>query len=210
MKESLEEKMNQIEIPNVLHERCVSGIKQAKMEDNQMNKKKIIKGMVAAAAVLGVCILTTNYEAIGSATKGFFKDITGWNGAVIGTEYIQATEEIEMEVIAVTTEQGDTKLSFELTFTEKEQVPWNCTEEIAFGSYKIVDAVGKNIVVVENTPMQEQTANVNDGMAQIDIVVEKLEENTEYTIVIESLYGIKKADAPLKITGNWEYNFKVQ
>lgn len=206
MKESLEEKINQIEIPDALHERCISGIKQAKVEmEDKMNKKKIIKGIVAAAAVLGVCILTTNYEAIGSATKGFFKDVTGWNGAVIGSEYLQATEELKMEVVSVMTEQGNTKVSLELEFTQKEQAPWNCLEEIALGSYKIVDALGKNIVIVENTNIEEKKVRVINGMAQIDLLVEQLEENTEYTLVIESLYGMKKADLPLKITGNWEY-----
>ena len=157
-----------------------------------------------------MCVLTTNYEAIGSATKGFFRDITGWNNAVVGTEYAQATEELKVEVVAVTTEQAHTTLALEVTLTEKEQAPWNCLEEIALGSYKIVDAVGKNIVVVENINIEEQEVNVTDGMAQIDIVVEQLEENTEYTLVIESMYGMKKADLPLKITGNWNCEFQLQ
>ncbi len=208
MKESVKEKINQIELPNTLHERCMSGINQAKreMEDNKMNYKKVIRGIVAAAAVLGVCVLTTNYEAIGSATKGFFRDITGWNNAVVGTEYAQATEELKVEVVAVTTEQAHTTLALEVTLTEKEQAPWNSIEEIVLGSYKIVDADGKDVAVVENTHIEGQKANIFDGMAQIDVVVEQLEGNVEYTLLIESFYGIKKADAPLKITGNWEYN----
>ena len=210
MKESLKEKINQIELPNKLHERCMGGINQAKreMEDNKMNYKKVIRGIIAAAAVLGVCVLTTNYEAIGSATKGFFRDITGWNNAVVGTEYVQATEELKVEVVAVTTEQAQTTLALEVTLTEKEQIPWNCIEEIVLGSYKIVDANGKDVIVVENTHIEGQKANIFDGMVQIDIVVEQLEENVEYTLLIESFYGIKKADAPLKITGNWEYKLQ--
>ena len=207
MKESVKEKINQIELPNTLHERCVSGINQAEreMEDNKMNYKKVIRGIVAAAAVLGVCVLTTNYEAIGSATKGFFRDITGWNGAVVGTEYMQETEELKVEVVTVTTEQAYTTLALEVTLTEKEQIPWNCIEEIVLGNYKIVDANGKDVVIVENANAEGQKAEIIDGLAQIDILIEELEENVEYTLLIESFYGMKKADATLKITGNWEY-----
>lgn len=210
MKESLKEKINQIELPNKLHERCMGGINQAKreMEDNKMNYKKVIRGIIAAAAVLGVCVLTTNYEAIGSATKGFFRDITGWNNAVVGTEYVQATEELKVEVVAVTTEQAQTTLALEVTLTEKEQIPWNCIEEIVLGSYKIVDANGKDVIVVENTNAEGQKTEIIDGLAQIDVVVEQLEQNVEYTLLIESFYGMKKADAPLKITGNWEYKLQ--
>lgn len=206
MRESLEEKMNQIEVPATLHNRCRVGINHAKKEREEirMNKKKMIRTILATAAVAGVCILTTGNTAIGNTVKGFFKDVTRWDGAVVGTEYLQATEEIEMEVVKVTTEQNNTKLCLEVTFVEKEQIPWNCLEEIVLGSYKILDEEGKEVIVVENDLTEGVKGTIVDGKTQIVFKVEQLLEDIEYTIVVESMYGLKKADAPLEIKGNWE------
>lgn len=212
MKESLEEKMNQIKVPTTLHTRCMMGVNCAKKEreENQMNKKRLFRTVLATAAVAGVCILTTGNTAIGNTVKGFFKDVVGWNGAVVGTEYLQATEEIKIDVVQATVENGSTQLCLEVTFTEKEQIPWKYIEEMALGSYKILDEEGKEVVIVENEEAEGVKGTIVNGKTQIIFEIEQLVENTEYTMVIESMYGLKKADAPLKITGNWEYNFKVQ
>ena len=206
MRESLEEKMNQIEVPTTLHNRCRIGINNAKKEreERQMNKKNIIRTVLATAAVAGVCILTTGNTAIGNTVKGFFKDVTRWDGAVVGTEYLQATEEIKMDVVQASVENGSTQLCLEVTFVEKEQIPWKYIEEMALGSYKILDEEGKEIITVENEATEGVKGTIVDGKMQIVFEVEPLLEDIEYTIVVESMYGLGKADAPLKITGNWE------
>ena len=206
MRESLEEKMNQIEVPTTLHNRCRIGINNAKKEreERQMNKKNIIRTVLATAAVAGVCILTTGNTAIGNTVKGFFKDVTRWDGAVVGTEYLQATEEIKMDVVQASVENGTTQLCLEVTFVEKEQIPWKYIEEMALGSYKILDEEGKEIITVENEATEGVKGTIVDGKMQIVFEVEELLEDIEYTIVVESMYGLGKADAPLKITGNWE------
>ena len=206
MRESLEEKMNQIEVPTTLHNRCRIGINNAKKEreERQMNKKNIIRTVLATAAVAGVCILTTGNTAIGNTVKGFFKDVTRWDGAVVGTEYLQATEEIKMDVVQASVENGTTQLCLEVTFVEKEQIPWKYIEEMALGSYKILDEEGKEIITVENEATEGVKGTIVDGKMQIVFEVEPLLEDIEYTIVVESMYGLGKADAPLKITGNWE------
>ena len=210
MRESLEEKMNQIEVPTTLHNRCRIGINNAKKEreEHQMNKKKMIRTVLATAAV--VCILTTGNTAIGNTVKGFFKDVTRWDGAVVGTEYLQATEEIKMDVVQASVENGTTQLCLEVTFVEKEQIPWKYIEEMALGSYKILDEEGKEIITVENEATEGVKGTIVDGKTQIVFEVEPLLEDIEYTIVVESMYGLEKADAPLEIKGNWQYNFKVQ
>ncbi len=212
MKESLEKKINEIKVPTTLHNRCRMGINNAKKEreENQMNKKKMIRTVLATAAVAGVCILTTGNTAIGNTVKGFFKDVTRWDGAVVGTEYLQATEEIDMEIVTATTENGHTKLCLEVTFVEKEQIPWKYIEEMELGSYKILDEEGKEVIVVENDSTERVKGTIVDGKTQIVFEVEPLLEDIEYTIVVESMYGLKKADAPLEIKGNWEYTLKVQ
>ena len=205
MRESLEENMKQIEIPATLHSRCRMGmdIIKKEREERQMNKKNIIRMVLATAAVAGVCILTTGNTAIGN-TKGFFKDVTRWDGAIVGTEYLQATEEIEMEVVNTTAEHDNTTICLEVTFVEKEQIPWKFIEEIALGSYKILDEEGKEVIVVENDATEGAKGTIVNGETQIVFEVEPLEENMQYTMVIQSMYGLKKADAPLDIKGNWE------
>ena len=210
MRESLEEKMNQIEVPITLHNRCKMGMDNAKKEreERQMNKKNIIKTILATAAVAGVCILTTGNTAIGNTVKGFFKDVTRWDGAVVGTQYVQASEEIEMEVVKAITENGNTQLCLEVTFVEKEEVPWKYIEEMVLGNYKILDEEGKEVFVVKNKATEGEKGTVANGETQIIFEVEPLEENIEYTMVIQSMYGLKKADAPLEIKGNWEIPFR--
>ena len=36
---------------------------------------------------------------------------------------------------------------------------------------------------------------------------DKLNTNQDYKIVIDTIYGLAKADQPLKITGTWECEF---
>ncbi len=212
MKESLEKKIDEIKVPTTLHNRCKMGMDNAKKEreERQMNKKNIVKTILATAAVAGVCILTTGNTAIGNTVKGFFKDVTRWDGAVVGTEYLQATEEIKMDVIQATIENSSTQLCLEVTFVEKEQIPWKYMEEMELGSYKILDEEGKEVIVVENDSAEGVKGTIVDGKTQIVFEVEPLLEDIEYTIVVESMYGLEKADAPLEIKGNWQYNFKVQ
>ena len=212
MKESLEKKINEIKVPTTLHNRCKMGMDNAKKEreERQMNKKKMIRTVLATAAVAGVCILTTGNTAIGNTVKGFFKDVTRWDGAVVGTQYLQATEEIKMDVVQASVENGTIQLCLEVTFVEKEQIPWKYIEEMALGSYKILDEEGKEVIVVENDAIEGAKGAVVNGETQIVFEVEQLLEDTEYTMVIQSMYGLKKADAPLEIKGNWEYTLKVQ
>ena len=145
-------------------------------EERQMNKKNIIKTILATAAVAGVCILTTGNTAIGNTVKGFFKDVTRWDGAVVGTEYLQATEEIDMEIVTATTENGHTKLCLEVTFVEKEQIPWKYIEEMELGSYKILDEEGKEVIIVENDAIEGieiDSIRLGEGIADVKINIKK-------------------------------------
>ncbi len=39
--------------------------------------------------------------------------------------------------------------------------------------------------------------------------IETLSKGTKYTLVIDSIYGLQKAEQPLKIKGHWECEFTV-
>ena len=70
-----------------------------KVEEKNMIKPKNITWLKRAgtiAAVLTICAVTV---VSAGAIKGFFKDVTRWDGAVVGTEYVNATKEIKMDEI---------------------------------------------------------------------------------------------------------------
>lgn len=51
--------------------------------------------------MLVLCLCLTGVTALAATGKlqGFFSDITGWNGAVVGTSYEQATKELEVKAM---------------------------------------------------------------------------------------------------------------
>ncbi len=66
---------------------------------------------------MSVCISLTGVTTLAATgtLQGFFKDIMGWNGAVVGTIYEQASDEIELSVIGVTDQLMVEKRLLELT-----------------------------------------------------------------------------------------------
>ena len=116
-KNELEKKVKEIKMPKEMQERIIRTCYK-EMEENTM-KKCFKKPMVAVATVaLGLCL--TGITALASTGKleGFFKDIIRWDGAVIGTSYEQATEEVELNIVDVAQQ-----LTVELTILHSDVAP---------------------------------------------------------------------------------------
>lgn len=163
-------------------------------------KKNVIsnfKKPAIIAATLAVCFCLTGITALATMGKGFFKDKTNWNGVVVGTTYENATEELEVSTIV----ENDV-LTVTATMVEPEVFPYREIEELGLGTYQILDANGK--VVVEAVPTENSV--MQDAKSMLSISVEQLTEGN-YKLVISSFIGEKKADQPLEIKGNWEYEF---
>ncbi len=166
-------------------------------EENKM--KKIFKKPVAIIAAVVACIcLSVTALAVSGQLDGFFEDITNWNGAVTGTVYKQATEEIK-----VTISTSENYLIVNAEFIKADMPPYSEFDEFSIGKYKIVDS--HDATVIEGNT--SETAEISNGFAEMRIDTNKLESG-KYTLVISSFVGSKKADQPLEIFGDWICEFE--
>ena len=153
------------------------------------------------AAVLAVVICLSLSAAALAATEtgqGFFRDIADWRGAIVGTSYEQATDEIRMNASV-----NNGQLTVLAVFSEPGKAPYNEAEKLGIAEYQIVGADGR--------PVQEgSTASVVivNGQAAIDIQLDGLGIGN-YKLVVTALYTEKKADQALTIHGSWECTFTL-
>lgn len=166
---------------------------------------------IAAAAVLlcasMVCICS---PSIARSMKGFYRDLVRWDGAVVGMEYENATDEVRIDAAGAVKEDGKLVLPLEVTFLDRSKEScFRFMREVALGEYQVLDEAGKEVYSVSG--QQEMSGLLENGKAGIiqPLGVETLTVGTEYKLVIMSLYGIQKAEQPLKIKGRWECSFLV-
>lgn len=200
------EKVEQIQMPKDMQQRilntCYEKMEEEFMEktNSKINFRKFRKPIVAAAS-LGLCLcLAGGTAALAGGKQGFFKDKIRWDGAVIGTTYEQATEEVQLEVSA------DANGVFaEVIFVDADRLPYRDLEAIGLRQYQILAEDGT--VVLEGT--KTDVAEIMDGKANILLAREQLPSGT-YTLVVTQLISEKKADAPLVIIGEWESIFILE
>ena len=172
---------------------CKLEISQTRKVSNM--KKNTFKRPAAVFAAMAICLsLSISAMAASGMLKGFFQDIKRPDGAVIGTTYEQATDEIAIKLNVI-----DDVLAVEASFAGKALFE---AEELALGSYKIVDGNGK--IVKEGTSTGH--SEIADGCTTIKIYIADVEDGS-YKLVINSFIATKKADQPLTVNGNWECNF---
>ncbi|MBR4082959.1 MAG: hypothetical protein IKK33_01610 [Lachnospiraceae bacterium] len=194
------EKVKQIEMPAEMQERIKKHCYE-KMEEENMKKsrKNIFQKPMVAVAALVLCLFVTGVSALAATGKleGFFKDITRWDGAVIGTTYEQATDEVEIEI----TEVAD-RLEVNITFVDAQKVPYSTFESLGINNYQIMDKNGKALVKEAETA----ASTINNGQVQLSVSLEGIPAG-EYNLVVTELVGSSKADQPLIVNGTWECIF---
>ncbi|MBQ8315069.1 MAG: hypothetical protein IJX95_04935 [Lachnospiraceae bacterium] len=194
------EEVKKIEMPKEMRERildnCYTEMEEMTMRKN--NGKNVFRKPMVAAAVLVACLCVTGVGAMAATGKltGFFQDVTGLFGAVTGTTYEQATDEIEMKI----TEVSDI-LAVEMEM-DGTKAPYRELETIEVGSYRIVSADGDVVAKDE----MSTAAPIVDGTASVSVALPDVAAGT-YKLVITELIGSKKADQPLPIYGEWECEF---
>lgn len=203
MKELFQE-IKDIEMPDEMQRRIMRNCYDV-MEESQMNKssaKKKIKKPVAIAVALAVCGCLTGITALAATghLQGFFRDITRSDGAVTGTTYEQATNEINM---SVTESSGEITVTVE--FVEPNKAPYTYFENFGINEYEIADAEGNILVIGGET---EMTA-LSDGKAEIAVPADGL-ANGAYKLNVSKFVGGKKADQPLELSGQWECEFTIE
>lgn len=162
------------------------------------------RAAIAVAAVL--CVALIGIPAAAGAISGFYRDIIRFDGAVVGLTYENATDEISIEV----SEADASGMSVEITLLEmgvKEPYKYLTGGQMALGDFRILDFRGEEVYSAEG--IGEQSASIEDGRAVISCVIEQPLSAGEYTLVVESVYGLQKAEQPLKMSGHWEIGFVV-
>ena len=197
----LKQSVEKIEMPDEMQNRIIRNCRASavhKMEETTMRNRVNFnfKKVVSIAAVIALCLCAS----VAAANHfGHFKDVTDWTGAVTGTEYEQATNEIEVRAVA---EEG--VLTITATFLSPDTAPYSEEEAFCVGNYQIVDASGDVVVDGEGNDFVE----IVDSQAVMTVSLDGIDHG-DYKLLISSFVGSKKADQPLKISGNWESNFTI-
>lgn len=195
------ENLKEIEMPDDMKNRIVSKCK-VELEEQKISKRKINKfarrPMVAAASlVLCLCLAGATVLASTRKLQGFFKDVKRWDGAVVGTTYEQATDEIAVKITEVKEE-----LTLEISMLDSNVAPYSEFELFGVKNYKIIDMDGKNIAEADD----ENMAELISGKVVVQIPVNNIAEGA-YKLIISEMVGSAKADQPLVLSGIWEIEF---
>lgn len=193
------EEVKKIEMSAEMQERIMKNCYRKMEEENMKNGKNSFKKPMVAVAALALCLCVTGLSALAATGKlqGYFKDITRWDGAVTGTTYEQATDEVKIAV----TEVAD-MLGVNIAMLEAGKAPYGFFENLGIHNYEIIDMNGKIVVKGAET----EAAAINDGQVKVLISLEDVPTG-EYKLIITELIGSAKADQPLVVKGNWECNF---
>ena len=197
---NLKTSIEKIEMSDEMQARIIKNCRLSatyKTEEFTMKKRNTNWFMkpIAIAAVLTLCMV-----AAGAASHfGMFKDITNWSGAVTGTEYVQATDDIQLNVSA-----AEDNLAVTVTLLTPDTLPYSELETMGIGSYKIVDQNGNVVFNGENSDF----SLIVDGKVNISISLNGI-ENGSYKLVVDTFSGAKKADNILRISGSWECEFTI-
>jgi hypothetical protein len=201
--ENLKSAAQEITMPEEMKRRIAHNCKQIEttMEEHNMNNRKnasFFRKPAAVFAALAVCLsLSMTAVAATGVLQGFFRDITNHSGAIVGTSYEQATDEIDMDV----TVDGD-ELTVLATFVDPNKFPYRESQLLGIADYRIMDAEG-NVVQEGATDKFTPVAN---GQASIVLELNELATGS-YKLIVTAFVSEKKADQPLNISGTWECEF---
>ena len=199
MNEHIASQLNEIPIPANLHDRCELGIDRAAHElKGTITMLKFRKSTVAAAValVLTFGLLTAGAVTYADSIRGAFSDVTRFDGAVVGTEYHNATEEIEVTAEAV----GDTVI-VNARFLYPADAPYAFITELSLKNATLTDSNGAKLLTVKET----EITPINNGSVSIAIPMGTvtLSSDEAYTLSFDTAVGHAKAEQPLPMSGNW-------
>ncbi len=222
----LKEEIKEIEMPLEMKERILKNCRNAQLDKKESvdmkntdktnretintcennttgkkphNSRRKWSGIATVAAAVALCLGLGSVTALAATGKleGFFADVTRWDGAVVGTTYEQATEEIEVTAYA-----EEDILVVEAVLLKANEAPYFVIENWGIGKYSIQDADGKVVAEGSTAALFEAT----DGKIKMEISMEEPEAGS-YTLIITEFTGSSKADQDLPVKGYWECEF---
>lgn len=228
MTKDFKEEIQQLEIPKEITTRVQIGIQKAIQERSKKRKKRYLPIMVASVALITVVSFANLNEGFASIVTGYFKDITTWNGTVVGTEYAEATKDILFSATEPIDRAKDIIIPVSVEISDSTKPPFGIIELLSIGTLELINSKGDTIdtsliqissdqeapndfsISIENkTKLLGETTSKGDQtrIFKANIIVPK-DQITEGTLSVKitSFYGLSKADAPLAITGDWQVN----
>ena len=202
-KDLLKEEIKEIKMPLAMQERILENCRNAEVNEKEnvfMKNKKWTRFATVAAAVT-VCLGLGGVTVMAASGKleGVFTDVTRWDGAVVGTTYEQATEEIEVSAVV----SGDS-LVVDAVLLKAGEAPYAFIESLSIQTYCIINAEGE--ILVEG--VSNEKGGITDGLVSFKLPLDEL-ESENYTLIITEFVGSAKAEQDLPIKGYWECKFAL-
>ena len=194
MNNRITSELHQIPIPKQLHNYTEAGIHRAENEQKgTLTMFKFKKITIAAALALVILAGTVTHA---DSIRGSFVDVKNPVGAVTGTEYTNATAEIE-----ITAESNSAAVTVNARFLYPAAAPYAFITELSLKNVTVTDSSGNTLLTVSET----EKANISNGTVSIVIPTGTvtLSPNDEYTINFDTIVGHAKAEQPLPMSGNW-------
>ena len=129
---------------------------------------------------------------------GRYQDITDYRGAVVGTAYVDATNEIKIDITT-----SDNGLAVQTSFVDPQQEPYVYVDRLGIAEYQIIDSDG--MIVKEGSA---ESCEIVNGQTTILVDKDGIKSGA-YQLIISSLVAEKKAEQPLNISGRWESSFSI-
>lgn len=192
--ERLKKSVEKIEMSDNMRARIISNCRAKKIHPKGGNR--LLKVSAAAAVSLCLCFTAT---AVAASRFGFFKDATRWDGAIIGTMYERASDEVKVNVVT-----SGSEITVFAVMVNPNTAPFRELENLGIQSYQIIDLSGNIVVEDGHTDLFE----VVNGETEVKIPLGNIPKG-DYRLVIDAFVGGKKADQPLQINGTWECAFSV-
>ena len=159
------------------------------------------KKIVAAAAALVLTVSILGGGAVfADSIRGFFSDVTRFDGAVVGTAYHNATKEI-----AVTASTDDNSIIVNTQFLYPDEAPYAFITALSLKNITLTDSSGAKLLTAAET----EIIPILNGSVSIAIPTDTvtISPDTEYTLAFDTVVGHAKAEQPLPMSGNWSCSF---
>ena len=171
-----------------------------------MRNFTFVRRFITVCATMVICLslvacgVSENSSSIPEPTKGYFRDITNVWGAVVGTSYEQATNEISISL-----NTDDDQLSVLITFIDPTIPPYSEEELISIADYQILDQNGKTV-----KEGSTEATEIVDGQAIINIDLNGFTPNN-YTLVISAFeaWELPGDGSTLTLNGGWSCDFSL-
>lgn len=195
----MKDAVSKIEMPSDMKKEILENC-YAEIERKNYGMKQLFRKPAFALPVLVLCLSLVGFTTVAAVGKlsGFFKDITSPFGTVTGTEYLDATDEIEISV-----DCDSDQMKIELTFVDPDAAPYNELDSITVSDWKIDDSQGKE--VMKN--IEVKMAGIENSKAILALSLDSLPKGS-YKLIINEFTGSKKTDSPLRISGTWIVSFE--